>query len=108
MKSDRMKSDMKSSIDQIKAQTKDDFSNDQAQLKNENNQLINRSEIQPIKDDLNQFKENSNERFSKSQDELNQFKVNSNENLSKSQEENEKLKKQIGQLKVTDMLYENN
>ena len=41
-----------------------------------------RSEIQPIKDDLNQFKENSNERFSKSQDELNQFKVNSNENLS--------------------------
>ena len=30
---------------------------------------------------------------------MNQFKVNSNENLSKSQEENEKLKKQIDQLK---------
>ena len=47
-------------------------------------------------------------RYEEKQNRINELFGSSNENLSKSQEENEKLKKQIGQLKVTDMLYENN
>lgn len=82
-----MKSDMKNSLDQIKIQIKDNFTDDQNKLKDEIIQSINN-----VKDELNQFKSETSNNFIIYNRCLNQFKSENSNSFSRSNDDLNQLK----------------